>query len=534
MKSFYDFSIRSKLILSVVTLLILALVAFSSFSLLLFYQHTKADLFKQSQLQSNLIAEYSVTPLMFDDRIGAKEILSKLESIPNVNRAVLYDDTGHEFSAYEKSKLEDSSPSNDGVSINSNLFFESEIVISAPVLYNKQVYGAVMMHISTQEISEEIAHYLIVLFFSSVVLIVFSLFIINKIQRYITLPIISLAKITKEISLSENYTIRAQKVYMDEVGNLYDDFNTMLAQLEIRGRERDEAEEASRTYQTHLEHLTDELEDRVEKRTLELQESLDNLQKTQSQLVESEKMSALGNLVAGVAHEVNTPLGISITAASVFKNEIAALKKSLKDNELSKSGLEHFIETVEEADDILVKNLDRAAKLVKNFKKISVDQSSEEIRDFGLNNYLEEVLSTFKNELKHRPVTLKLDLCPDEIEMHSYPGAISQIIVNLLQNALLHGFDYDQEGDLIIETKQKDGKAVIVFSDNGKGVDEAIESKIFEPFITTKRNSGGTGLGLNITYNLVTQQLNGTIKLDHKNRKGARFIIEIPCKIGSK
>jgi signal transduction histidine kinase len=320
-------------------------------------------------------------------------------------------------------------------------------------------------------------------------------------------------------------------VYKDEVGSLYDDFNSMLEKVEQRGRERDEAETISQTYQSHLERLTDELEVRVKDRTVELQDSLETLKSTQGQLIESEKMSSLGNLVAGVAHEVNTPLGISITAASIFQNEIKSLKDLISENKLSKSALEHFLDTIQDADEILVKNLERAALLVRNFKKISVDQSSEEIRDFELNSYLKEVISTFKNELKHRPITLDLKLDKNEIAMHSFPGAISQLIVNMLQNSLLHGFDEDEEGEIIIETKQTDEKVIIHFSDNGKGVDKEVADRIFEPFITTKRNSGGTGLGLNITYNLVTQHLNGTIKLDPDHNTGAAFIVEIPCLI---
>jgi len=269
----------------------------------------------------------------------------------------------------------------------------------------------------------------------------------------------------------------------------------------------------------------------VQNRTGELQESLTSLQSAQSQLVESEKMSALGNLVAGVAHEVNTPLGISITAASIFKNELKTVKDLLDDNKLSKSALDHFIETISEADEILIKNLDRAALLVRNFKKISVDQSSEEMRDFELNEYLQEVISTFKNELKHRPIELKLELEDKKIPMHSFPGAISQIVVNMLQNSLLHGFEYEQEGEITLKTVHKANSVEIIFSDNGKGVDEAIAHKIFEPFITTKRNKGGTGLGLNITYNLVNQQLKGSIRLDSSYEEGAKFILEIPYQV---
>lgn len=260
-----------------------------------------------------------------------------------------------------------------------------------------------------------------------------------------------------------------------------------------------------------------------------LEVNLENLKIAQTQLVESEKMSALGGLVAGVAHEVNTPLGISITAASQFKEKIKTLKAAIAAGTLSKTGLDEFIDDVTEADEILIKNLDRAALLIKNFKMISVDQSSEELREFELNAYIKEVVSTFRNELKHHHISLEFQLSEAPIEMSSYPGAISQIILNLLQNAVVHAFEGREDAKIILKTSWDGELATVTCSDNGKGVDKKIVDKIFEPFITTKRNMGGTGLGLNITYNLVTQKLGGRIRLDEEVTQGASFVMSFPC-----
>ena len=531
MNYFSDFSIKSKLLIAILSILTFSLLAFVAFVLYGQYNRYSQDLLNESNLQAQVIADYAVTPLLFSDTAGAKLILQKLENIPNVNSAAIYDKSGNlfagyqrneEFKNYSKSITEFSSFSQE---------INKELIITTPIQHNNKRYGAVIFHINTSQIPKDILSYAFVLLLGVFIIIMFSLFMIFRLQHYITSPIINLAKTAQEISLSEDYNIRAQKMYPDEVGHLYDDFNFMLEKIEQRGREREEAETISHTYQSHLERLTNELEERVQGRTIELQESLDRLQNTQSQLVESEKMSALGSLVAGVAHEVNTPLGISITAASIFKNEIQTVKNLLEENKLSKSSLDHFIETISEADEILIKNLDRAALLVRNFKKISVDQSSEEIRSFELNEYLLEVISTFRSELKHRPIELKLNLAEQKIPMHSYPGAISQIVVNMLQNALLHGFEPDDKGEITLTTQCKEETVLLIFSDTGKGVEDKVAAKIFEPFVTTKRNNGGTGLGLNITYNLINQQLKGSIKLDTDNKVGAKFIMEIPYKI---
>lgn len=534
MNRFSDFSIKSKLIISILSLLILALVLFSAFIFFAKYESKKSELLEQAKLQANLTSDHAITPLIFDDKLGAKDVLSKLDTIKNIKAAVIYDDNMRQYTSYIRNNEKITTPEKIRSLSPSYEEFKEEIVITTPITHNENTFGAIVVYVSTQEIIDELINYAVFLLFLMLALLVLSLLVIYKIQNYITVPIINLARTAQEISLSEDYTIRAQKLYTDEVGHLYDDFNSMIDKIEQRGRERDEAETISRTYQAHLERLTNELEERVKGRTVELQESYNNLQNTQAQLIESEKMSALGNLVAGVAHEVNTPLGISITAASIFKNEIKSIKDMLDENRLSKAALVNFIDTIMEADEILMKNLDRAALLVKNFKKISVDQSSEELRDFELNTYIQEVVSTFTSELKHRPVELELQLDSNPIDMYSYPGAISQIVVNMLQNALIHAFDFEQEGKIILETHQDDNNATIIFTDNGKGIDSAVVDKIFEPFITTKRNEGGTGLGLNITYNLITQHLNGTIHLDSDYKDGARFIINIPLNITEK
>lgn len=263
-----------------------------------------------------------------------------------------------------------------------------------------------------------------------------------------------------------------------------------------------------------------------------LEVNLENLKIAQAQLVESEKMSALGGLVAGVAHEVNTPLGISITAASLFKDRIRTLKTAVSEGTLSRTDLDEFINDLTEADEILMKNLDRAALLVKNFKMISVDQSSEELREFELNEYIKEVVSTFRNELKQHRVSLELELTDEPIEMFSFPGAISHILLNLMQNALVHAFDDKKNAKIVIRTSLQGRFVIVSCTDNGKGVDKKIIDKVFEPFITTKRNKGGTGLGLNITYNLVTQKLGGRIHLDDEVTQGASFVMKLPCHTG--
>ena len=354
MNSFSHFSIKSKLLISILTLLLTALFAFASFLLIAEYKYRNAELLRESTLQASLISDYIITPLLFLDHVGANDVLSKLNDIPRINAAVIYDQNGKAFTHHLIDGKERDFTSQIDISTKAYIYVNDEIIITMPILHNKINHGAIVIYVSTKEIATQLLTYTAFLMLIVVVLTLLSLFVIYKIQNYITAPIIDLAKTAQEISLSENYTLRAQKIYDDEVGNLYDDFNSMLERIEQNARERDEAEAISRTYQAHVERITNELEERVKERTIALQESIDQLESAQSQLIESEKMSALGNLVAGVAHEVNTPLGISITAASIFKNEIQTIQEQLKENALTKSALHNFIETIAEADEILI------------------------------------------------------------------------------------------------------------------------------------------------------------------------------------
>lgn len=283
-----------------------------------------------------------------------------------------------------------------------------------------------------------------------------------------------------------------------------------------------------------LAEINSELEQRVTQRTnalskvnFDLQQTIDQLTQTQQQLVESEKMAALGGLVAGVAHEINTPLGIGVTAASFLDAEVKRLQKSLQDNSLSKSDLESFSQNVGESSQLILRNLYRADKLVKSFKQVAVDQSSEETRVINLHGYIEEVLVSLQPAIKKTPHEVHL-YCKDMLVFETYPGAIYQILVNLVMNALLHAFPNGEKGKIDILITQDRDVALIEFRDNGCGMPEDIRRKVFDPFFTTRRGQGGSGLGLHIAWNLATQLLGGSLSCESEVGKGSSFYVRIP------
>ncbi|MBU4473706.1 MAG: PAS domain-containing sensor histidine kinase, partial [Proteobacteria bacterium] len=282
-----------------------------------------------------------------------------------------------------------------------------------------------------------------------------------------------------------------------------------------------------------LRRLNEELERRVASRTRNLEQAKDDLEhslaelnRTQEELILSEKLAALGSLVAGVAHEINTPLGTGVTACSFLVDRIAELDALFSRGELKKSDLEQFLDDGRESSASTLANLNRAAGLISSFKQVAADQSSEMPRQFNLHTYVDEVLSSLRPRYKHTGHTVE-NLCPD-VELFSYPGAFVQIITNLLINALTHAYGPDDSGHIRIGGRLDGDMVIFTFSDDGVGIHESVRDRIFEPFVTTRRGSGGTGLGLHIIFNVVNKVLGGTIRCTTGPGEGTSYAITIP------
>jgi signal transduction histidine kinase/ligand-binding sensor domain-containing protein len=283
-----------------------------------------------------------------------------------------------------------------------------------------------------------------------------------------------------------------------------------------------------------LERINVQLEQRVAARTSDLTVANESLRHTigqlrdaQAQLVESEKMAALGGLVAGVAHEINTPLGVGVTASSHLDAEARRLGVLIDNGQLQRSDLDAFQRMARESTQLILRNLQRADKLVKSFKQVAVDQSSEQRRTIDLGGYLDEILTSLHPALKKTRHEVVVD-CPAGLSFETYPGAIYQIVVNLVMNSLLHGFDGVESGHIRITVTPGENALTIVYEDDGRGMGEETRRHVFEPFFTTRRGEGGSGLGLHIAYNLATQVLRGTIAVESAPGRGVRFTVRFP------
>lgn len=253
-----------------------------------------------------------------------------------------------------------------------------------------------------------------------------------------------------------------------------------------------------------------------------------NLKMTQTKLAEQEKLAALGSIVAGVAHELNTPIGNSLLVASTFKEQNDVFCEHVKSRAIRLSELDVFCEHSSEAIEIILRNLDVTANLVSTFKQIAIDQTSDKRRSFDLSTVCEEIVLALSARLKRDHIEVNL-LVPNGIVMDSFPGSLGQVLSNLIMNASVHGFEGRSDG-VITLTAHLNSRHIVSIrcSDNGCGIPEKNIHRIFEPFFTTRFGQGGGGLGLNISYNLVRSVLGGTIMVESSLGEGSSFVIELP------
>lgn len=299
----------------------------------------------------------------------------------------------------------------------------------------------------------------------------------------------------------------------------------------VRGTEaRDEIGEMARAVEVFRENAVARRRAEEELRTSKerAESTLADLRETQQSLIQAEKLAALGGLVAGVAHEVNNPVGISLTVASSLVRRCEAFGTEIAAGQLRRSRLDEFVSGTREAAGQLVSNLERAGELIQSFKQVAVDRSHEERRHFDLKQSTDQIVASLRPGLRRAQIELATDV-PEFIQLDSFPGAYGQVITNLVLNAVTHAFGDEPAGTIRIEARRSGAAHVeITFIDSGSGMSEEVQRRAFDPFFTTRRNQGGTGLGLHIVYNIVTRRLGGRISLNSSPGRGTTFRILLP------
>lgn len=334
-------------------------------------------------------------------------------------------------------------------------------------------------------------------------------------------------------TFSESWQINratgAQALYETIKTPIYAPDGSVMGLLGI-GRDITERKRA----QDALEHLNQELEQRVRRRTDELentnadlQRTLDVLKQTQNELVQGEKLASLGRMVAGLAHELNTPIGNALTIGSTLGDHVREAMAALQDNQLKKSSLTAFLENSAQGVEVLERALHQANELIASFKQVSADQLSERRRVFDLELTVQEIVATLRPGFRSTPYVIEVRV-PSGIVLDSYPGLLTQVLSNLVNNARLHAFDGLERGTIVIDGFDRGDMVELQVSDDGHGIPVDIRNQIFDPFFTTRMGRGGTGLGLSIVHSVVTQGLGGQVRVEYGETGGSRFVVCFP------
>lgn len=322
-------------------------------------------------------------------------------------------------------------------------------------------------------------------------------------------PLVNDDKITKIISIESN--IHELKIAEQEI---------LFQKNEIE-KQRNEIEK-----QRDLAIIQKE---KIEQQKNDIEKTIEELHSTQKKLVESEKMASLGNLVAGISHEINTPVGVGIIASTTLQTRTKDFKTLFEEKKMKQSDLQKYLTSAKESARLILTNLQRTGDLVKSFKRVSVDEITEQLRTFELNEYIDDILRSLEPKLNEKNIEVQVKKNED-IELNNYPGAFAQIITNFVINALNHAFTTTVNNKITIETINQEDRAILLFNDNGKGMTKDIVEKIFDPFFTTNMQTG-TGLGLNIVYNIATQKLKGSITCNSVPNEGTTFTVEFPKRL---
>jgi len=385
--------------------------------------------------------------------------------------------------------------------------------------------GCIMAHLDQAEAFADLYQLQLKILYTTLALICVAFIIALLVGHTITQPIEKLRRITQKI-MDGNYAVSVPIKGDREIMALAETFNEMAKRLQAAFDE---------VYQ-HRDHLEEQVAIRTEE-LVKAKEHAENafglLQQTQENLIQAEKMAALGGLVAGIAHEINTPVGITLSSATFLQAETQKVFGLYQEGELDNDGLNHYFETAQQSAQLMSINCQRAAALIQSFKQVAVDQTSDEQREFDLNAYLAEVILSLRPAIKKLNVAVHLN-CPENLIIQGYPGAISQIVTNFVMNSLAHAYDAQQtqQGIIMITVhKRTNGEIELIYNDDGKGISKEIQSKVFDPFFTTKRSNGGSGLGLHLVYNLIHQTLKGTLQMSSTENLGTTFTLVFPSQI---
>ncbi|WP_196159215.1 sensor histidine kinase [Reinekea sp. G2M2-21] len=416
-----------------------------------------------------------------------------------VNRITVTDALGDLFVDYYRVGY---TPEPDALTLTDNVVREEKIIGKIELEYSLQP-ARTQARLETQQV-------LIITTAQVLLSLTVILFIIN---RRVNKPLAKLKEFAHEVA-RKNFDANITTVHDDEFSDLADELDFMKVALK-----------------ESFDHLEDRVKQRTEDLTRvnkELTETVQRLEDAKDSLVQTEKLAALGALVAGVSHELNTPIGNGRVMSSSLYETAKQLKANFENGKMTKSQFESALDEILQGANLIERNLLKAVNLVQSFKKIAVDRTSDSRRVFKINEFIHEIESTLHHIFKSKPYELVVDLEEQDAELNSFPGVLSQIISNLINNSIMHGFENQSTGTVTVSTRSQGSSIDITVSDDGIGMTDDVKKRIFEPFFTTKMGKGGSGLGMHIVHNLTTVSLGGQLNVQSEEGKGTTVTLSIP------
>ncbi len=498
----------------------------------------KKKLIDQLHAYANIIAFNSVPGLILDDAETEDSRLKSFAAVEILHNIHIYKLTAETselsfFSSYNRNEIGPHPTQFARVGDLSQPHFDGDIIeIAKAVEFEGKKIGYIYIRASLAELNKYMQSRILFDLLIALIALIGAYFISRRLQKRFTAPIETLLTIVQKVTKEKNYSIRVPATEIEELHMLGRAINNMMDRIEQQINKVQAAEQEIRQLNQSLEQKINERTVALKSSNQDLLNTLETLHQYQSQIVETEKMASLGQMVAGVAHEVNTPIGLGVTASTLMQDKLADIQKSFDDKKLTSSQLAKFLTDSKENLGIIYRNLERAASLIRSFKQVAVDQSNENRRQFNMLQLMNEVLLSLRPNLKKTQHEVVID-CDPKLDIDSKPGPVNQILINLIMNSLIHAFEHIEHGTITITVRVELNRCFINYRDNGAGVPEHIKKRIFDPFVTTKRGEGGSGLGMHLVYNLVTQALNGKISLESTLGNGVDIQIDFPVIIKS-
>lgn len=526
-------SVKQALIGAVMAISAVSLITSVATSTFMDITRQKEELISQLTTYSDIISFSSVASLTFDDPETEAEQLKSFKAAALIENIHIYrlDPQTNEpafFSSYNKFGIPPIPVKFGQIdALKVPRFNNEHLEVIRAIKEDDTILGYVYLRASLVPLQQNINEKLLINSVIGLSILLLAFLLALRMQRKITNPIESFLQTVYKVSKDKDYSVKVETINITELDILARAFNKMLDRIQQHISKQAIAEQEVRQLNQSLEQKVNERTLAVKESNQELLSTLEKMHQYQNQLVETEKMASLGQMVAGIAHEVNTPIGLGVTASTLMQDRLEVINQSFQGKTLSSKQLAKFLDESKENLGIIYRNLNRAAELISSFKQVAVDQSSEESRVFNFRQLVNEILLSLKPNLKKVQHEVIVDVS-ENVNIRSMPGPITQILINLVMNSLIHAFQGVEKGTITISVQVTGGSCKLCYKDNGVGVSEDIKKRIFDPFVTTRRGEGGSGLGMHLVYNLVTQALNGSINIYSEINDGIEFNIVFP------